>query len=127
MSIGGNSDYLGGRPVSLVKFATIDNDYSEIEIEFEDIDEPNTDIEVGAYLVNRSLADDYRDSERTEERDAFIVFAKTNEARMRRCKNGRGGTTACVAFRQYGNKLGSSRKKRFRNNDSRNVSENWHA
>ena len=74
----GNSVYLGGHPLSQVKYAANASNYAPIELEFGDIDCRNNAREVGNYSVNRGGADDYRDSERTEDCDAFKAFATTN-------------------------------------------------
>ena len=85
MGIGGNSDYPRDRPLIQVNFEENTNKYLSIDIEFGDIYGRNTDIGVGDYVVNRSAADDYRDSERTEYRDAFKVFDETDSVRMCKC------------------------------------------
>ena len=78
MGIGGNSDYPRDRPLIQVNFEENTNKYLSIDIEFGDIYGRNTDIGVGDYVVNRSAADDYRDSGRTGDCDVFKVYAKAD-------------------------------------------------
>ena len=49
-----------------------------IGIEFGAIDGRAADIAGGHYLVNRIISDEYRDSERTEDCDAFRTSEKEN-------------------------------------------------
>ena len=77
-----NSDYLGDHRLSQISFAWGDNNYSPSGIVFGDSDGWDTDSEGGNYWGNRSAADDYRDSERTEDCEAIKVCAGNNLVRM---------------------------------------------
>lgn len=63
-----------------------DINYSPCEVEFGDIADRETDIEVGRYLENRIVAGDYRDSGRMGDRAHFRTFAKSNLDRRRHGK-----------------------------------------
>ena len=76
-----NSDYQQCRPLGQVNFTGGDNNYSSCEIEFGDVEGRNKDSEVGGYLSNHSVANEYRDSERSGGCDVFKTSALKNFAR----------------------------------------------
>ena len=123
----GSSDYLGDQRLSQVNFAERDSNYPPIEIEFEATDGWNADIEIVNYLVNRRLADDYRVSERSGAFGVSKLFAGGDSARRCKGDNERETKRYGSHFGKYENMIESSRKKRFRNNDRRNVVDERHA
>ena len=68
------SYYHGGRPISHVNFT--DDASSSVGLECGDIENGQPDSDVWNYSVNRSISNDYRDSERSGDCDVFKTFAK---------------------------------------------------
>ena len=89
-------------------------------MECETIDGRNTDSEVGNYWVNRNAANDYRYADRTEDCDGPKAFSKTNSTVQRQKWMGDKTGWPHLGIQ---NKFTITRKKRFRNNDRRNISE----
>ena len=56
-----------GHPLGQLNY--MDNNSSSIEIEFGDIENWHASIKIGNYLVNRSVANEYRDSARSGDCD----------------------------------------------------------
>ena len=65
-----------GRSLRQVRY--MGNNSAAIELEFGDIENWRTDSEIKNYLVSRSVADEYRDSERSGDCDVSEKLAETN-------------------------------------------------
>ena len=110
----------GGQSRSQLNFTPDGNNYSPSGVEFGEAEGWRTDSDLGAYLANRSAANEYRAAGRAGDCDVFKTLAKTNLAGKLNGKNERamqlfGGISA-----EYKEKFKSSRGKRSRANDRRN-------
>ena len=76
-----NADYQGGHSKHQVNFAAGGGNDSTSDLELDEIDERNTDIEIEARLLNHSVADEYRDAERSGDCDVLQTFANANLSR----------------------------------------------
>ena len=83
-----NSDYHGGHPLNQVNQTEKENNYPPSERPVGDIEDWQSDSEVGNYGVNRIVSGGYRDAGRTEVWGDFATFSKTNLARQRRAEKG---------------------------------------
>ena len=98
-----------------------ENNYSPIEIEFGDVGDRETDSDAEYYFVSRSLVGEYRDAERTADRDAFGNFAETNIDRRYLGKKERVVAKSESYLGEQTSKYERFRKKRIRNFNRRDV------
>ena len=103
-----------GSPLNQVRLGENQKDYSPCELQFGDIEGWGAAREVGHYWVNRCVAGEFRDADRTDVCDALGTSAKTYFPRQRRGKNDRSVKKSESHLGKYMGKYKGLRRTRFR-------------